>query len=85
MSISGMVIHVQPGSEDVMSRKIAALSGVEIHGVTDDGRLIVTVDQPDDKRAADVFTELQNKAGVLNTALVYNYFEQDPGDEEQAQ
>ena len=85
MSISGIVIYVQPDSVDVMSKQIAALGGVDIHAATDDGRLVATVDQPDDRKAADVFTELQNMAGVLNTALVYTYFEPDPADKEHAQ
>ena len=85
MSISGIVIYVQPDSVDAMSKQIAALGGVDIHAATDDGRLVATVDQPDDNKAADIFAELQNMDGVLNTALVYNYFESDPADKEHAQ
>lgn len=85
MSISGIVIYVQPETVEAMSEQITALGGVEIHATTDDGRLVATVDQPDDRKAADVFSELQNMEGVLNTALVYNYFETDPADKEHAQ
>jgi len=85
MSISGVVIHVKPDTAAVMTDRIESLDGVEVHTATGDGRLVVTVDQPDDRKAADTFTELQNLDGVLNTSLVYNYFEQDPAEKEHAQ
>lgn len=84
MSISGLVVHVRPADTDRISERILALEGVEIHAVTGEGRLVITVDQPDDRDAADRFTELQNMEGVLNTSLVYNYFEQDPAEKEPA-
>lgn len=85
MSISGIVIHVQPDTALAMCERITAIDGVEVHAVTDEGRLVVTVDQPDDRKAADTFSDLQSMEGILNTSLVYNYFEQDPAEKEHAQ
>ncbi len=85
MSISGIVIYVQPDAVDTMSKQITALGGVDIHATTDDVRLVATVDQQNDSKAADVFSKLQNMAGILNTALVYNNYEQNYDDKENAQ
>lgn len=84
MSISGLVVHVNPKTLDAVSQRVAALEGVEIHAATAEGRLVVTVDQPD-RKAADTFSELQAMDGVLNTSLIYNYFEQDDAEKESAQ
>ncbi|MDH5750201.1 MAG: chaperone NapD [Rhodospirillales bacterium] len=84
MSISGLVLHVRPEQAEEVRDKVSELDGVEVHAVTDEGRLVVTVDQPEDHKAADTFTAIQNMDGVLNTSLVYNYFEQDPAEKEPA-
>ena len=77
MSISSLVMHVKSDRMDAVTATITAFEGVEIHAVTEDNRLIVTVDQPDNVKASDTLTRLQNLSGVLNTSLIYNYFEQE--------
>lgn len=84
MSISGVVIHANPEQCERVRTQITALDGVEVHAVTEEGRLVVTVDQPDDRKAADTFSALQNVEGVLSTALVYNYFEPDSAEPDPA-
>ena len=84
MSISGVVLHVRPGQVERVSEGISAMAGVEIHATTEDGRLVVTVDHPDDREASDTLVALQNTEGVLSASLVYNYFEEDSADMEEA-
>jgi nitrate reductase NapD len=83
MSISGLVIHTRPIQTEAVVRKIGAVKGAEIHAATDDGRLVVTVDEPDNAKATDAFVRIQDLDGVLSVSLVYNYFEQ-PTDEKEA-
>ena len=82
MSISGLVIHTRPIQTEAVARKIGALDGAEIHAAADDGRLVVTVDEPDNAKATDAFVKIQDLDGVLSVSLVYNYFEQ-PTDEKE--
>ena len=77
MSISGLVIHATPGRSDSVSDALLALDGVEVHEVTEDGRLVVTVDNPDDGEAAKVLDQFRSIQGVLSTSLVYTHFEED--------
>ena len=84
MSISGLVIHVRPGDVEPVTERIAAMAGVEIHATTGDGRLVVTVDRADDGDASDTLVALQNTDGVLSASLVYNYFEQNSAEKEEA-
>lgn len=85
MSISSFVIHCHPDNIAGLSDNLSVITGIETHAITDEGRFVVTLDQPDDHKAADTFTQLQNLDGVLNISLVYNYFEQSPVEKEQIQ
>lgn len=82
MSISSLVVHTKPDKVEEIRAKFSALEGAEVHAVTEDGRLIVTVDQPVNMKATDVLTEIQNTEGVLSSSLIFNYFEEnvDPGE-----
>lgn len=85
MSISSFVIHCHPDNISGLSEKLMPMDGVEVHTITDEGRFVVTLDQPDDHKAADTFSLLQNLHGVLNISLVYNYLEQSPAEKEHSQ
>jgi nitrate reductase NapD len=75
MSISSLVVHVRGEKKDSVQAELNRIDGVEIHGASEDGRLVVTVDQLNDQDAANCFATIRNLDGVLNTSLVYNYFE----------
>jgi len=83
MSISGLVLHVRPEKADAVSAEVAALHGVEVHAATEDGRLVVTVDEADDRVASETLTRFATMDGMINTSLVYNYFEQDSDEKEE--
>jgi len=85
MSISSFVIHCHPDNITGLSDNLSVMAGIETHAITDEGRFVVTLDQPDDRKAADTFSQLQNLDEVLNVSLVYNYIEQSPVDKEQLQ
>ena len=82
MSITGLVIHAVPQETAAVQLAVEAMDGTEVHQVTDDGRMVVTVDNLDDGIAADVFESFRTIAGVLSTSLVYTHFEDDHGEGE---
>ena len=49
--------------------------GVEVHGANEDGRLVVTVEQPGEKGLSDVLDQMQSMPGILSTSLIYHQFE----------
>ena len=79
MSISGLVVHVQPDRAEEISARLETLDGVEVHTATDDGKLVVTVDIENDREAADTLMNLQHEDGVLSASLIYNHFETQAG------
>ncbi len=76
MNISGVLVHVRANLLDNVRDELASLPGVETHTVTDDGRIIITIEEPDDTVGA-AFLALQDMQGVLSAALVYQQSEPD--------
>lgn len=83
MSISGLVIHARPERIDQVRAALAARPGVEVHGQSADGRLIVTVDQADDVAAAETISGFQGLTNVFSVSLVYSHFDDIPAAKEQ--
>lgn len=84
MSISGLVIHTQPEAAPQVGAQLAEQAGVEVHGTSDDGRIVVTVDQPDDGAAVETIEGFRNIQNVLSVSLVYSHFDEDSAGKEQA-
>ncbi len=84
MSISSLVIQTRPENVDNVQSALVLMEGVEVHATTDSGRLVVTVDQPDNAKAANTFSRFTELDGVLSTSLIYNYFENDNAEKELA-
>ena len=78
MSICSLVIHAAPTNTVSVRGALEAMKGVEVHAVTENGQMVVTVDEPNDRAAADIFDAFREIDGVLNTSLIYSYFDQAP-------
>ena len=77
MSISSLLIHTLPADMGRTRNALSALTGVEVHGETPKGHLIVTVDDQNNARAADTMMSFREMDGVLSTSLVYTYFDEE--------
>ncbi len=78
IDICGVLVHAKPGSAKQVKDRLLALPGVEVHSVTADHRLIVTVDQADceeEKMMTKTINSFHDVKGVLSAALVYQYAE----------
>ena len=81
ISISSVLVHARPDLLDRAQEAVAALPGVEVHAVTEDGRLIVTIEAGAPQEVADMFTEIGRQPGVLSTSMVYHQYETNPDQE----
>jgi nitrate reductase NapD len=75
MNISSAVLRARHGALDEVRRSLAALPGVEVHAATDDGRLVVTLEDAGTASAADTFVKLHDIQGVMSVAMIYQYSE----------
>ena len=75
INICGVLIHAVPGQVSHVKTRLLQYEGVEVHTVTEDGRLIITIDHPDRHQMADTINQLNSVEGVLSAAMVYQHNE----------
>jgi nitrate reductase NapD len=73
MNISSIVVQTHPQNTAVLQGELAGLSGVEVHAVKADGRIVITVEDTPDNSPSDTLMSVQNMQGVLSASLIYNY------------
>ena len=75
MNICGCLLHVAPAALSDARPQIVAMEGVEIHAGTEDGRLVVVVEDTATRTASDSIMALHQIPGVLSLTLNYHHFE----------
>jgi nitrate reductase NapD len=77
MNICGVLVHSLADRVDAVAEAVQRIPGGELHGRTEDGRLIVTVEDTATTSAVDGLAAIHALAGVVAAALVYHHFEPD--------
>lgn len=78
ISISSVVVNARPEMIKHVLNGLNALPGVEVHVVSDDGRIIVTIESDSDQTVADTFQVINRQRGVLSASMVYHQYESNP-------
>ena len=73
MNISSIVVHARQQKAAGLQAELAKLSGVDVHGANEDGRIVITIEDTPDNSPADTLMNVQNMQGVLSASLIYNY------------
>lgn len=73
MNISGVLVHAKPEQIEQVKQLLQNIPGVEVHAVTENGRLITTVEQDSETTIADTVLNIPNYEGVISAAMVYQY------------
>ena len=81
MNISSAIIHARPGAVAVVQAGLAALAGVEVHAISPEGKLIVTIETGDEGSNAATYERIGQLDGVLSAAMVYHQTESEPDKE----
>ena len=71
--ISGLLVHVRTGGVTRVRDVLDALPGVDVRMDLGDGRLVVIVENANDRAMADTFAEIRNIEGVLSASLTYHF------------
>ncbi|MBT4520426.1 MAG: chaperone NapD [Halieaceae bacterium] len=72
MNISGLVVRTLPASLMAVNRALGDLPGVEVHGQSNIGNLVVTVEQQGREAINQTLAAIENTKDVLATSLVYH-------------
>lgn len=75
LNISGIIVHAVPEKISEVRDVLSAIPGVEVHGATELGKMVVTLEKHGDQETADTFQHISQLPGVLSTAMVYHHFE----------
>lgn len=78
MNISSAIVHAKPGTAAEVRALLAAVDGVEVHAVSDEGKMIVTLESDDDAGTVATFETISTLAGVLSASMVYHQVESNP-------
>lgn len=81
MNISSAVIHARPGQVALVQAGLATLAGVEVHGISPEGKLIVTIETGDEGSNAATYQCIGQLDGVMSAAMVYHQTEPEPDKE----
>ncbi|HEX6736524.1 MAG TPA: chaperone NapD [Azonexus sp.] len=79
--ISSVILAALPAQGAAVQQALAALPGVEVHVVADDGRMIVSIESADDDATVSQFETIRQLPGVLSASLVFHQYETDPDEE----
>lgn len=81
MNIIGILVTTLPGYPLVVAGQIESLGG-EVHAMTENGQLVVTLERESDAAVTECITQIQAVAGVLTAAMVYQHTDHDNLNEE---
>ena len=66
-----------PDSTDAVASALPGIDGVEVHGI-EGAKVVITIEAATVDDSYDRSVEIQSMDGVVNVALVYVNFEDDP-------
>ena len=72
-NVCGVLVHTRPGNVEEVKRRLAALPGVDVHAATEEGRVVVTVEDIPQRLAIETISDIFQTEGVINASLVYQY------------
>ena len=77
MHIAGVLVQTRPEHIPQVQNRLGDVAGLEVHAVSPDGRIVVTVEGHGRKAVADTLFSLNAMQGVLSACLVYEHSETD--------
>nr|MDP2190334.1 chaperone NapD [Rhodoferax sp.] len=78
MNISSAIVHAHAANATAVKARLTALAGVEVHGISPEGKIIVTLESSDDDSTIATYTRIGQLEGVLAVAMIYNQSESEP-------
>ncbi len=77
MHIAGVLVQTRPEHIPQVQSRLGDITGLEVHAVSPDGRIVVTVEGDGRKSVADTLFTLSAMDDVLSACLVYEHSETD--------
>lgn len=75
MHISSLIVDARADQAAELRDTLATWPGVEVHALTPEGRLVLTLETDTDAQTTDLYARIGTARGVMSLALVYHHFE----------
>lgn len=75
MNLASLVVRAQPAKMAVLRDALLAIPGTEIHAETEDGRMIVTLEDTPEQPVSAALTRVQQLEPVICVTLAYEHTE----------
>ncbi|MBL8404310.1 MAG: chaperone NapD [Dechloromonas sp.] len=85
MNISSAILHIAPARLAEAREALLALSGLEIHAESPEGKMVVVLEDDDLESAANKYVALHGVPGVATVAMVYQYSDDESVETEEVQ
>ena len=73
MNLASLALRIQPERRAAAEAALTALPGVECHAMSDDGKLIVTVEETPQSSVAETLIAVHGVPEVLAVTLAYEH------------
>ncbi|MDP1653965.1 MAG: chaperone NapD [Rhodocyclaceae bacterium] len=78
MNISSVIVIPHPDQIEPVQRLLREVAGVEVHAVSPEGKIVVTLEAGDDRATTDIYNSISHLDGVLSASMVFHQNESDP-------
>lgn len=75
MPVSSVVITSVQGTSDAVAEEIAAIQGVEVHGVLPDGQIVAVIEADTVQEEVTIVTGLHEVKNVVTVRMAFHNFE----------
>ncbi|OKY27720.1 chaperone NapD [Thalassotalea sp. PP2-459] len=72
--VASFVAHITPQQTNAFSQEIEAQHGAQVHAVSNDGKVVFTIEAQHQKHIAFVVEQFRNFIGLYSLSPVYHQF-----------
>jgi nitrate reductase NapD len=76
ISICGVMAQALPEQMDDVKSRLLEIPGLEVHAISEDGKMVITVESNSYKETGRHISTLQKVKGVLSASMIYQHTEE---------
>ncbi len=81
-NICSALVHAKLEQIDSVRQTLESQAGVEVHAQTEDGRLVVTIEDENRKEVGDRIMGFYKISGVLSASMIYQFSDDEFNEQE---
>ncbi|MDO9242361.1 MAG: chaperone NapD [Rhodocyclaceae bacterium] len=78
MNISSIIVIPHPDRIEAVRRLVQEIDGIELHAVSPEGKMVVTLETADDRATTDTYNLISHLDGVMSASMVFHQHESAP-------